>query len=289
MYKLFKLYQLELEQRSHYSNQTKSSVRLLFIYIFTFSVLDSVIQHIAFTNRSLCLFYKLNYIQQNSILCFLAYKLVLRASYIMYNKINRFQIYIINLIYKHFLFNLKHSSVSRKNNVRMNLEEYEPESNQCDNANSYVPTPVENPIENDEYEPELDNTNGESNYTPAIDVLAKNYVNIYNGRLKKETSVKGEEDASSSSSSDEEFEFTPVSEQTRNKNALTEEEKQNYGYAFAKHDLTPESLPTAPDVSGIIVPPQLKMIELGAVEKVMENPTVILIIQSKLGKYFNIL
>lgn len=164
----------------------------------------------------------------------------------------------------------------------MNLEEYEPESNPTDAGNPYVPAPVETQIENDEYEPELDNVNGESNYTPAIDLLAKNYVNIYKKvekiEVKKVENNNSESD--SDSSDDSEFEFKPVTEEVRNKNALTEEEKQNCGFSFSKHDLTPESLPVAPDVSAIVVPPQLKMIELGAIEKIMENPIALLIIQS---------
>jgi len=101
--------------------------------------------------------------------------------------------------------------------------------------------------------------------------------------------VKKVENNNSESDTDEsddgEFEFKPVTEEVRNKNSLTEEEKQCCGYAFSEQDLTPENLPTAPDVSGIVVPPQLKMIELGAIEKIMENPIALLIIQSTLGWY----
>ena len=156
------------------------------------------------------------------------------------------------------------------------MDEYEPESSKNDSSSTYVPSGVEvTLVQNDEYEPEVDEPS--SNYTPAVDHVAKSYVNIY-----QKEAVKGEE-APDESSSDDEFEFKPIAETIKANNSLTEEEKQNFTFAFAKHDLNPEDLPTVPDVSGIIVPPQQKMLELGVVEKIMSQPMALVVVQSKSG------
>ena len=53
-------------------------------------------------------------------------------------------------------------------------QEYEPEVGETGSAGTYIPA---NPDQNDEYEPEV--TTGSSTYTPALNLLAKNYVNLY--------------------------------------------------------------------------------------------------------------
>ena len=157
-------------------------------------------------------------------------------------------------------------------------QEYEPEVGETGSAGTYIPA---NPDQNDEYEPEV--TTGSSTYTPALNLLAKNYVNLYTENTENaETNVAKIESDSDSGS---EFEFVPLPEEVKVKNTLTEEEKQNCNSgAFAKHDLTPSALPKVPDVSGIVVPPSLKLEELGKIDKVIEDPMLLLIIESRIGK-----
>ena len=152
-------------------------------------------------------------------------------------------------------------------------QEYEPEVGETGTVGTYIPA---NPDQNDEYEPEV--TSASSTYTPALSILTKNYVNIY---------TESEEKAESDSDSGSDFEFVPLPEEVKIKNNLTEEEKQNCNSgAFAKHDLAPGALPKVPDVSGIVVPPSLRVEELGKIDKVIENPMLLLIIESRIGKNY---